>query len=191
MSAIPEPPQRLSDGVVELRAISEWDIPEVLIAHQDDPRMHLALGLDRPPTGAQLGREVEVSERRRLAGDGVALTIVTPGSDDCIGRIDVTLRPAAPAAAADPAAPAQSPGQTAGELRIWVSPQRRGIGVGRRALRLAAMWLLGEAGFERLTIDVPQGNVALERAATAAGFNASAGGGGELPPDPGRLELQR
>ena len=63
MPSIPEPPDRIGDELIELRPIAEWDIPEVLIAHQDDRELHRRLGLSKPPTGAQLGSEVERAER--------------------------------------------------------------------------------------------------------------------------------
>ncbi len=165
----PAPPARLSDGVVGLRAISEWDIPEILIAHQDDPGLHVALRMARPPSGAELGREVERSELDRLRGLRIALTIVAPGSDDCIGRVVARVTDVAGGVAA---------------LTIWVAPQRRGQGLGRRALALASEWLLGPAGLRRLTLEAGAEDPVLRAAATAAGFAAGAS-------EPRCLELER
>jgi RimJ/RimL family protein N-acetyltransferase len=137
MRAIPELKGRLSDGVVELRAISEWDIPEILIAHQDDPCLHVELGLERAPSGAQLGSEVERAEAERIAGASVALTIVEPGSEDCIGRVEVRRIDWDAAAA---------------ELVVWVAPRRADRGIGARALRLAGAWLQEACGLEQLTV---------------------------------------
>jgi RimJ/RimL family protein N-acetyltransferase len=159
MPPIPELEGRLSDGVVELRTISEWDIPEILIAHQDDPRLHVELGLERPPSGAQLGSEVERAEAERIAGTHVALTIVEPGSEDCIGRVEVRRIDWNAAAA---------------ELVVWVAPRRRDRGIGPRALRLARAWLQEACGLEQLAVTA-----------------VSDGTGGDLPPDPGRRQLQR
>ena len=89
MPTIPQPPDRFGDELVELREIAGWDIPEVLIAHQDDPDLHRRLGLAKAPTGAQLGREVEQAERERLSGSSVKLAIVEPGGNDCRGRVEV------------------------------------------------------------------------------------------------------
>jgi len=155
MPAIPDLRDRLSDGVVELRAISDWDIPEILIAHQDDPRLHLELGLDRPPSGAQLGAEVERAGAERAAGTRVALTIVEPGDDDCRGRFDAHNFRWEHARA---------------ELGIWVAPGLRGRGVARRALRLGAGWLFDACGLERLALLTEPENQAMRRAALAAGF---------------------
>ena len=79
----------MSGELIELRPIAEWDIPEVLIAHQDDPGLHRWLGLSKPPTGAELGSQVENAEAQRLAGAAIRLTIVEPGSNDCLGRVEV------------------------------------------------------------------------------------------------------
>ena len=68
----------LTDGVVALRPAAERDIPEILIAYQDDPELHLRLGEERPPSGAELGRLAEraASGPRRRAR--VTLTILEP-----------------------------------------------------------------------------------------------------------------
>jgi RimJ/RimL family protein N-acetyltransferase len=173
---------------VALRPIAEWDIPEVLIAHQDDPALYRSLGLERPPTGAQLGSEVEAAERDRRAGRRLSLTIVDPDGEDCIGRIVVE--------------PVTGESATA-RLTIWLVPRRRGRGIGAGALRLAASWLLGDGAFDRLVLDDPAAGAdsPLRRAALAAGFRpvapghapgaGSAGVGDDLPAHPGRLELQR
>ena len=59
MPAIPELTEPLSDDRVALRFYAELDIPEILIAHQDDRGMHKRLGAIRPPSGAELGRRSE------------------------------------------------------------------------------------------------------------------------------------
>jgi RimJ/RimL family protein N-acetyltransferase len=65
MPSFPELREPLTDGVVRVRFAAERDIPEVLIAYQDDPTLHLRLG-------------------RRLA-----LTVVEPDDDTCRGQIYV------------------------------------------------------------------------------------------------------
>jgi RimJ/RimL family protein N-acetyltransferase len=139
MPAIPEPPSRLSDEVIELRAIAEWDIPDVLIAYQDDRSLHLALGQQRAPTGAQLGSEVERSEALRLAGERLAMTLVEPGRNDCRGRIDVF---------------AFDWERKCAELTIWVAPDFRGRGFAAHALTLATGWLkrIARVAGERLSV---------------------------------------
>jgi RimJ/RimL family protein N-acetyltransferase len=139
MASIPEPPARLGDEVIELRAIAEWDIPEILIAHQDDPSLHAALGEKRPPTGAQLGSQVESSEARRLAGEEFSMTLVEPGRNDCRGRIDVF---------------AFDWQRSRAELAVWVAPQFRGRGFAAHAVALASDWLEREAGLDEVAVTV-------------------------------------
>jgi RimJ/RimL family protein N-acetyltransferase len=153
--AIPELTQPLSDGRVTLRLGAERDIPEVLIAHQDDPDLHVRLGMDGPPTGAQLGRTMEEAPARRSAGERVTLTILEPGSDVWRGWLVVHsidwehLR---------------------AELGIELAPQARGRGLARAALRLAARWVFDVWGFERVEMLTLPDNAPMLRAAEGAGF---------------------
>lgn len=145
----------LTDGTVSLRLAAERDIPEILIAYQDDPELHLRMGTPRPPSGAELGRRAERAEDDRLAGRALSLTIVAPPEDTCIGQIDVHR---------------VDWDHGRAELGLWVSPARRGHGVARQALVLAAPWLLLEAGLERLELLTQTDNHPLQKAAQAAGF---------------------
>ena len=65
MRSFPRLADPLAGGTVTLRDYAERDIPEILIAHQDDPRLYVLTGEDRPPSGAELGRaaEREAAER--------------------------------------------------------------------------------------------------------------------------------
>jgi RimJ/RimL family protein N-acetyltransferase len=155
MPAIPEPGDPLSDGHVSLRLAAERDIPEVLIAHQEDRRLAEALGLEHPPSGAQLGRAMEEAPGRRAAGAGVILTILEPGSEDCRGQVEADRFDWEHAHA---------------NLGIWVAPDARGQGLGGRALALAAEWLISACGLVRVQLLAPPGNVPAIRAALAAGF---------------------
>jgi RimJ/RimL family protein N-acetyltransferase len=137
MPEIPELTGRLSDGAVELRPIAEWDIPEILIAHQDDPQLSGRLGLDRPPTGAQLGAEVERADAQRATGASLALTIVEPGGEDCIGRVQTQM--------------IDWDGSSA-ELVGWVAPGYRGRGITARGLALAAAWLTDACGLQHVRV---------------------------------------
>jgi RimJ/RimL family protein N-acetyltransferase len=139
MPTIPDPPERLGDELIELREIAEWDIPEVLIAHQDDRDLHRRLGLSRPPTGAQLGSEVERAHDARLAGSAVKLTIVERGASDCCGRVEVDGFDWEQGTAA---------------VRVWVAPQVRGRGYEQHAVALASQWLFTGVGLRRLTVSV-------------------------------------
>jgi len=145
----------LSDGRVVLRDYAERDIPEILIAHQDDPRMHLLTGEDRAPSGAELGRAAEREAADRASGERATLTIVEPGEDTCRGQIRVY--------------PVDWD-QSRAEVGIWLAPQVRGHGLGRRALRLAGQWLLGPCGLARVELFTEPNNAPMIRAAEDAGF---------------------
>lgn len=137
MPAIPLPPERMGGELIELRPIAAWDIPEVLIAHQDDRQLHSWLGLAKPPTGAQLGTEVEQAESQREAGAAIKLTIVEPGGNDCLGRVEVDGFDWEHASAT---------------VRVWVAPQLRGRGYEQRAAELAERWLRSSVGLRELEL---------------------------------------
>jgi RimJ/RimL family protein N-acetyltransferase len=155
VSSFPSLEHPLGDGVISLRASAERDIPEVLIAFQDDRELHHTLGEDRPPTGAQLGRRAEQAEREWARGSSVILTITEAGDDTCLGEVriyevDWVNRHAT--------------------VAVWVAPRRRGAGLAQRALSLSSRWLLRDCGLERVGITTDARNVKMIRAARAAGF---------------------
>ena len=156
MPPIPPLNEPLSDELVDVRDGAERDIPEILIAHEDDPEMHVLLGDERTPTGAELGRRAEGERGARIAGVGATLTIVEPGSDECRGQIYVHHVDWDRARA---------------ELGIWVAPQARIRGLARSALRLVAWWLLRDCGIERVALVTATHNQPMRRAARAAGFH--------------------
>jgi RimJ/RimL family protein N-acetyltransferase len=145
----------LSDGVVALRLTAERDIPEILIAYQDDPDLHLRLGTDRPPSGAELGRRSERAEADRETGRHVSLTVLEPGSDVCVGQITTSR---------------VEWQQARAELGMWLAPQARGRGLAGRALRLASLWLFETTPLERLQVTTEPGNEAMLATARAAGY---------------------
>lgn len=155
MPAIPFLTEPLSDGLVTVRDAAELDIPEVLIAHQDDRDLYVLLGEERTPSGAELGRRAEGERAARIAGTGATLTIVAPDSDVCRGQVYVHHLDWDHARA---------------ELGIWVAPHARGRGVARRALVLVAGWLLRACGIERVALVTATHNQPMRRAGRAAGF---------------------
>ena len=155
MSPFPHLAEPLAEDGVALRDYLERDIPEILIAYQDDPRLHVSTGEDRPPSGAELGRRAEREKAARAAGEGATLTILESGSDTCRGQIRVD--------------DVDWDHGRAG-LMIWLSPQVRGRGVGRRALRLTGAWLLTTCRLARVELFAEHDNAAMIGAAQAAGF---------------------
>jgi RimJ/RimL family protein N-acetyltransferase len=155
MSSFPRLAEPLTDGHVTLRDYEERDIPEILIAYQDDPRLHTLIGEDRPPSGAELGTRAEREQAARAAGERATLTILEPGADTCRGQINVDE---------------VDWDHARGGLTIWLAPQVRGRGLGRRALALMGRWLLKTCALARVELLADPANVAVIRAAQAAGF---------------------
>ncbi len=155
MSSFPLLTEPLTDETVVLRDYSDRDIPEILIAHQDDARLHVLTGDDRPPSGAELGRAAELEAAGRAVGERATLTILEPSSDTCRGQVRVH--------------PVDWD-QSRAEVGIWLAPQVRDRGLGRRALRLAGEWLLGPCGLARVELFTEPDNAPMVRAAEAAGF---------------------
>lgn len=155
MNSFPHLIDPLSDGGVVVRDYYERDIPEILIAYQDDPRLHLLTGEDRPPTGAELGSRAERELAARAGGERATLAILEPGADTCRGQIRVEE---------------VDWDQARAGLAMWLAPQVRGRGLGRRALRLAGAWLLETCRLARVEIVADPGNGAIIGAAQGAGF---------------------
>lgn len=131
MPSFPDLLEPLSDGVIALRLTAERDIPEVLIAYQDDPRLYVALGEPRPPSGAQLGRRAETAASDRATGTQLVLTIVLSGADTCCGEVRVQDVDWDRACA---------------RLAVWTAPGVRGQGIAQRAVLLIRDWMTREAG---------------------------------------------
>jgi RimJ/RimL family protein N-acetyltransferase len=161
MLAFPDPPATLGNERVALRLAAERDIPEILIAHQDDATLAARLGSERPPSGAELGRRAEASAARRAAGEELWLTVLArdrePVSDDCCGQIEVVD---------------VDPEHERAALTSWIAPGARGRGLGAAALALAGRWLLTDAGLARVHILADPGDPAIRRAAETAGFRS-------------------
>lgn len=155
MPSFPELSEPLRGPDAQLRLAAERDIPEMLIAHQDDPDLHRRIGLPRPPSGAELGRRVEAGPAERSSGTGIWLTIVPSDDDECSGELDVH---------------AVDWDHLRAELGIWVAPGRRGRGLAAGALELCGRWLLERCGLERVQLVTEPDNAAMRRAAARAGF---------------------
>ena len=155
MHCFPDLEQLLLSDRAALRLGADRDIPEILIAHQDDPSLYRRLGLARPPSAAELGLRNEREHGQRAEGVGVCFTILEAGSDVCRGQLDVhrvdwdDLR---------------------AEAGIWVAPSFRRRGLATEALRLAGGWLFKVCGLDRLELLTETDNAAMIAAALAAGL---------------------
>ncbi len=178
MPSFPDLSTPLTDETVALRLAADRDIPEVLIAHQDDPTLYRRLGLARPPSGAELGRRVERSAALRAAGAELWLTILARAgdaiSDECRGQVDVHDL---------------DWDHRRAELEIWIAPRDRGRGLAAAALGLAGRWLLTQCGLERVQILVDPANETMRRAAHAAGFAQEGVLRGYLQDRDGRVDV--
>jgi RimJ/RimL family protein N-acetyltransferase len=155
MPAFPELKEPLRKGRAGLRFEAEQDIPEVLIAHQDDPAMHVRLGLERPPSGAELGRRIERGPDDRRLGEAVRFTILDGESDTCCGQLDIHH---------------VEWEHRRAEGGLWVAPGKRNLGLGSGALQLAAHWLFSRCGLGRLELLTEPDNLPMLRAARRAGM---------------------
>jgi ribosomal-protein-alanine N-acetyltransferase len=156
MPSIPEPPDTLTDGVVSLRLYAERDIPEILIAYQDDPQLAERLGQVRSPSGAELGSESERAAAERATGQRVSLTILAPGSDTCVGRLVVDEFD-------------WDNGRA--RIHVWVSPAMRRKGLAGAAVKLASRWLFQHSRLERIEALADPGHEPALNTAAAAGFS--------------------
>lgn len=154
MPAFPEL-RPLIDGTVVLRRSAERDIPEILLAYQDDRKLHLRLGGDKPPSGAELGRRAERMDADLLAGRAAILTILESGSDEFCGEVNLHH---------------VDWDQLRADIGIWLAPALRGRGLAPRALVLIARWALHECGLCRVQLLTEPDNDPMLRAAAAAGF---------------------
>ena len=154
---IPPPDRPLTDGRVSLRLTNASDIPEILIAYEDDRHLHERLGEARPPSGADLGRASEEAAQLLAEGRRAQLTITEQGSDICVGVVTIDEL---------------DWDHDRGEIHIWVAPAKRGNGYAPAALRLACGWAFGAWGIARLVALVEPDNLVMHHAARSVGFRA-------------------
>jgi ribosomal-protein-alanine N-acetyltransferase len=155
MPSFPELQEPLRSERAWLRFGTDRDIPEILIAYQDDPGLHVRLGLDRPPSGAELGRGFERARSERASGSSVRFTILLPGSDVCRGQVDVHK---------------VDWDHRRAEVGIWVASGQRGQGLASAALALMARWLFETCAMARVEIFTAPGNLTMVGAAKRAGM---------------------
>jgi RimJ/RimL family protein N-acetyltransferase len=155
MPSFPPFPDALSGDGAVLRAAAERDIPEILIAHQDDPELFHRLRMQRPPSGAELGRRTETADTERAVGARLWLTILDPGSDECRGQLDVYEAELHHGRA---------------DVQLWIVPAHRRRGMGSAALAAGGRWLIEDAKLARVQLLIEPDNEAMLATAASAGF---------------------
>lgn len=146
--------EEVGDGLVLLRPLSLADAPAM--AATSEPGLPTAWGPECGPLDEGRARAVvEEWERGRLAGEKLAVAVVSVAEDALVGA--ATLRVSAHAEA---------------ELAYWTAVPARGRGYATRALGLLAGWA-EDHGFCRFWLEIEAGNRASLRVAEAAGFVAA------------------
>jgi RimJ/RimL family protein N-acetyltransferase len=150
----PEPP--LADEVVTLRPWHADDAPAVAAAIDGDAEIVRWLDQVPQPYGLDDAREYIAACRRGWdEGTAVSFAVVDAADGKLLGALGLRV--------------ADLPTGVA-EARYWVARGARGRGVATHALQLAARWILGRAGIERLQLRTEALNVQSQRVAEKAGF---------------------
>jgi RimJ/RimL family protein N-acetyltransferase len=154
-SAPPDPP--LSDGVVTLRQWREMDVPALVAVLNGDSEIVRWLDrLPQPYTARDAREYVEFAERG-WRGDHLGetpLAIADAATNEPLGSLGLRW----------------TPEEAVAEVGYWTGRPFRGRGVATRAVRLAAGWVLGDLGYERLELEADPRNGASLGVAERAGF---------------------
>ena len=152
--APPDPP--LADEVVSLRPRRANDAPAVVAAIDGDPEIARWLDQVPQPYGPAQAREYLAACRRDWEeGAGASFALLDAADERVLGSLGIRL--------------ADLPVGVA-EAGYWVAREARGRGIATRALRLAARWILGHQGIERLQLRTDALNMPSQRVAEKAGF---------------------
>jgi len=152
--APPDPP--LADEVVTLRPWGADDAPVVVAALDGDPEIARWLDQVPQPYGLDQAREYLAACRRDWEeGAGATFAVLDATDGRALGSLGIRL-----AGLEDGVA----------EAGYWTAREARGRGAATHALRLAARWILGHEGVERLQLRTDALNVPSQRVAEKAGF---------------------
>lgn len=147
----PEPPLR--DDAIVLRRWREDDLACVERASADPhiPEGTTVPAVWSPEEGmAYIRRQWE----RHTSGQGISLAIADAATDEAFGHINAFFRP--------------TPDTVS--IGYWLLVDRRGQGLGSRAVRLWSRWLMASAGLHRVEAMVEPFNTASQRVLEKAGF---------------------
>lgn len=152
----PEPP--LSDGVIVLRPWRRDDAP-VLASAFGSGDAELAYWMDDVPQPYTIADAVAYVERSQAGWRGEVPATPFASCDvvsaEVLGWLGLTWDEA---------------GEGTVEAGYWTRGEARGRGVATRAVLLAAAWMFGDLGFERLELRIDTRNGPSRRVAEKAGF---------------------
>jgi len=145
---------RLTDGVVELRALIPADAPEVRRLRLL-PDVYTRSALASPPPVEMIDERCAEAVGRWLAGERAELAIL----DGATGRLAGTIQLAGIETVTDQ-----------GMIGYDMLPEWRGRGYATRAVRLLARWAFEQAGLVRLIAGTAPDNTASRAVLERAGF---------------------
>ena len=154
MPVLTPPPARLDDGHVALRRCEEADLAAFEAAAQ--PGGNDGIWMIPVNGGHRRQLAAHISSWPDSWPVRPALAIVQSQDDRLVGITYFTDR-----------------GEGSVEMTYGVAPAHRGQGIATRAARLAAAWLLREAGWHRVELRIAEDAAASRRVAARAGFAAT------------------
>jgi RimJ/RimL family protein N-acetyltransferase len=149
----PDPP--LDDEVVRLRPWTDDDVDQLVAACQDT-EIQRFIPIPRPYGRDEAEAYVARTRRQWQDGSTAAFAIVDP--DDparVLGAINVAVS------------------GPVGNSGYWVTPEARGRGVARRALRLVTAWAFEQFGLGVVLLEIRPQNAPSIAVAVSAGFHES------------------
>lgn len=150
-----DPPARLADTVVALRAMNDTDVDPYVGAFAKEPALGAWVGIDADPTAAEVRARVEASAERAASGRSLRWTIADVESDEFLGSLLLH---------------SFEWDHRRCEFGFWLVSDARRRGVGTHALGLAIDWVFDSLEFERIEIRTTPDNPAVEPLALRLGF---------------------
>jgi RimJ/RimL family protein N-acetyltransferase len=148
---LPPPSTMLNDSVVTVRRFAEADLAAFERAGLPDGNE--GTWLTPVSGGPRRWLDAHIDSWTSSPVAGPALAIARAADDLLVGVMYLVDR-----------------GAGAVEIAYGVAPGHRGQGIAARGARLAAIWLLGEGGWDRVELRIAGDAVASQRVAAKAGF---------------------